>query len=269
MELSEESQEIYEGPILGRDYFDLDIARLRYLGGTSNHWGGWCRPLDASGFLRPPRRRRCWLADRPRRPRSLPGAGLRHPRNRALPRERDPAGLLRRAAGGLVPLQRGAVQGQVRRLPGGGRAAERPDQRQSDRHNASWRRWRRWRTRRKSPPSASGPTAATGLSRRRRATMSSRSAPSRTPAPSSTPTASGPRASATTTAWSGATSWSTPTSTSAISCSTDPTCWPRAGDSGRRRPGCSRRRPSPTAAFAWCRPKARARRVCAGWRATS
>ena len=25
----------------------LDEARLRYLGGTTNHWGGWCRPLDA------------------------------------------------------------------------------------------------------------------------------------------------------------------------------------------------------------------------------
>ena len=47
---SEESQEVYEGPILGRSYFDLDSARLRYLGGTSNHWTGWCRPLDAEDF---------------------------------------------------------------------------------------------------------------------------------------------------------------------------------------------------------------------------
>ncbi len=54
MGISDESQDLYKGPILGRDYFDLDIARLRYLGGTSNHWGGWCRPLDASDFLARP-----------------------------------------------------------------------------------------------------------------------------------------------------------------------------------------------------------------------
>ena len=30
----------------GDRYFDLDICRLRYFGGTTNHWGGWCRPLD-------------------------------------------------------------------------------------------------------------------------------------------------------------------------------------------------------------------------------
>lgn len=28
----------------------LDSTRLRYLGGTSNHWGGWCRPLLSSSF---------------------------------------------------------------------------------------------------------------------------------------------------------------------------------------------------------------------------
>jgi len=49
-EHSEQSQDLYKGLIVGRDYFDLDYARLRYLGGTSNHWGGWCRPLDASDF---------------------------------------------------------------------------------------------------------------------------------------------------------------------------------------------------------------------------
>ena len=53
-EYSEESQEIYKGPILGRSYFDLDSARLRYLGGSSNHWAGWCRPLDAHDFERHP-----------------------------------------------------------------------------------------------------------------------------------------------------------------------------------------------------------------------
>jgi choline dehydrogenase-like flavoprotein len=49
-EFSEESQAVYQGSILGRSYFDLDSARLRFLGGTSNHWAGWCRPLDAHDF---------------------------------------------------------------------------------------------------------------------------------------------------------------------------------------------------------------------------
>ncbi len=34
----------------GDPYFELDSSRLRYLGGTSNHWGGMCRPLDAMDF---------------------------------------------------------------------------------------------------------------------------------------------------------------------------------------------------------------------------
>jgi len=50
LELSEESQNIYQGSILGRPYHDLDGTRLRYLGGTTNHWGGWCRPLDSIDF---------------------------------------------------------------------------------------------------------------------------------------------------------------------------------------------------------------------------
>ena len=39
----------YTGRNLGRPY-DLATTRLRYFGGTSNHWGGWCRPLDAYDF---------------------------------------------------------------------------------------------------------------------------------------------------------------------------------------------------------------------------
>lgn len=44
------SQEIYQGRNLGIDYVGLDVTRLRYLGGTTNHWGGWCRPLDSMDF---------------------------------------------------------------------------------------------------------------------------------------------------------------------------------------------------------------------------
>ena len=45
-EFTDTSQKIYYGNNVGRPYFRLHEARLRYLGGTSNHWNGWCRPLD-------------------------------------------------------------------------------------------------------------------------------------------------------------------------------------------------------------------------------
>lgn len=53
-EISAESQEIYEGAILGRDYWPLDVPRLRFLGGSMGHWGGWCRALDAHDFAAKP-----------------------------------------------------------------------------------------------------------------------------------------------------------------------------------------------------------------------
>lgn len=49
-EITEESQAVYEGEVVGRDYWPLEVSRLRYLGGSSGHWGGWCRPLDAVDF---------------------------------------------------------------------------------------------------------------------------------------------------------------------------------------------------------------------------
>lgn len=48
-EYMEESQDCYVGEINGDPYFPLDEARLRYFGGSTNHWGGMCRtfgPLD-------------------------------------------------------------------------------------------------------------------------------------------------------------------------------------------------------------------------------
>ncbi|MEM7169881.1 MAG: GMC oxidoreductase [Pseudomonadota bacterium] len=50
MEYSDDSQENYLGKVVGDPYFDLDVARLRYFGGTSNHWGGMCRPLEDRDF---------------------------------------------------------------------------------------------------------------------------------------------------------------------------------------------------------------------------
>ncbi len=43
-------QKMYAGPEDGRSYIALDAGRLRFLGGSTNHWGGWCRPLDAVDF---------------------------------------------------------------------------------------------------------------------------------------------------------------------------------------------------------------------------
>ncbi|MCI0561765.1 MAG: GMC family oxidoreductase [Nitrososphaera sp.] len=45
-----ETQSLYKGENLGQNYFPLDVARLRYFGGSTNHWGGWCRPLDEVDF---------------------------------------------------------------------------------------------------------------------------------------------------------------------------------------------------------------------------
>jgi choline dehydrogenase-like flavoprotein len=45
-----ESQDLYKGTIGAQPYFPLDGARLRFFGGSSNHWGGWTRALDAHDF---------------------------------------------------------------------------------------------------------------------------------------------------------------------------------------------------------------------------
>jgi choline dehydrogenase-like flavoprotein len=52
--LTADSQTLYEGSVVGDPYFPLNASRLRFLGGTSNHWGGWCRELDAVDFLPKP-----------------------------------------------------------------------------------------------------------------------------------------------------------------------------------------------------------------------
>lgn len=45
--------DIYAGEVSGRPY-PLAASRLRWFGGSSNHWGGWCRPLDAVDFVAKP-----------------------------------------------------------------------------------------------------------------------------------------------------------------------------------------------------------------------
>ncbi|MEQ8965949.1 MAG: FAD-dependent oxidoreductase [Azospirillaceae bacterium] len=45
-----ESQALYEGDVVGRPYDALTAVRLRMFGGSTNHWTGWCRPLDPIDF---------------------------------------------------------------------------------------------------------------------------------------------------------------------------------------------------------------------------
>ena len=44
------SQALYKGENVGLHYDELDQARSRYFGGSSNCWGGFCRPLDPHDF---------------------------------------------------------------------------------------------------------------------------------------------------------------------------------------------------------------------------
>ncbi len=48
--LEQESQSLYAGKNLGIEYPPLTGSRLRYFGGTTNHWGGTVRPFDAFEF---------------------------------------------------------------------------------------------------------------------------------------------------------------------------------------------------------------------------
>ena len=51
-------QRLYAGENIGHPYFRLDGCRYRLLGGSSNRWGGWCRPLEKSDF-----EARSWVRD--------------------------------------------------------------------------------------------------------------------------------------------------------------------------------------------------------------
>ena len=49
MEFDDATQALYQGESVGMPYFGLDEARLRFFGGSSNHWDNWCgefQPID-------------------------------------------------------------------------------------------------------------------------------------------------------------------------------------------------------------------------------
>lgn len=50
-----DTQSLYDGESTGLSY-PLDTSRLRYFGGSTNHWGGWCRPLESLDF-----QKRAWV----------------------------------------------------------------------------------------------------------------------------------------------------------------------------------------------------------------
>ncbi len=50
MDFDAATQALYAGAKAGVSYLALDGSRLRFLGGSTNHWGGWCRPLDRIDF---------------------------------------------------------------------------------------------------------------------------------------------------------------------------------------------------------------------------
>jgi len=51
LEYENDTQTLHQGENVGiPNGWELERARLRYFGGTTNHWGGWCRPLDAIDF---------------------------------------------------------------------------------------------------------------------------------------------------------------------------------------------------------------------------
>ncbi len=50
LDYDEATQNLYRGAVLGNPMASPAAARLRYFGGSSNHWAGYCRPLDPSDF---------------------------------------------------------------------------------------------------------------------------------------------------------------------------------------------------------------------------
>lgn len=50
LDFAADTQELYSGQSVGLPIIDLTASRLRYFGGTTNHWGGWCLPLEPIDF---------------------------------------------------------------------------------------------------------------------------------------------------------------------------------------------------------------------------
>lgn len=53
-DFSEATQDLYDGKLAGQPLHPLNMERLRFLGGSTNHWSGGCRPFDAQDFAARP-----------------------------------------------------------------------------------------------------------------------------------------------------------------------------------------------------------------------
>ncbi|MEP4077640.1 GMC oxidoreductase [Haloferula sp.] len=49
--IESQTQDLYAMSQTGVPYYDMTSCRLRYLGGTTNHWGGFCRANDPIDYL--------------------------------------------------------------------------------------------------------------------------------------------------------------------------------------------------------------------------
>lgn len=54
LEFEDDTQALYDGESVGWDYYPLDATRLRFFGGTTNHWGGMCTRLNPIDFEQRP-----------------------------------------------------------------------------------------------------------------------------------------------------------------------------------------------------------------------
>ena len=50
MAFDAKTQALYDGSEVGAPYLPLTSSRMRFLGGGTNIWGGWCRPMDSIDF---------------------------------------------------------------------------------------------------------------------------------------------------------------------------------------------------------------------------
>jgi choline dehydrogenase-like flavoprotein len=50
LERDDAQQDLYKGSMTGLQTLPLHVSRLRYFGGSTNHWAGWSRPLEPIDF---------------------------------------------------------------------------------------------------------------------------------------------------------------------------------------------------------------------------
>lgn len=50
LDLEAATQALFQGEVRGIKYYDMTACRLRYFGGTTNHWAGFCRPYTQNAF---------------------------------------------------------------------------------------------------------------------------------------------------------------------------------------------------------------------------